>query len=73
VSNIKLEAMKKKIRELLYDTDLKTDEIESLTKELLDLYNVSNSTCEYCNENEAKIKVNICHSCDEHKLQSSDC
>tara|TARA_R110000823_G_scaffold229786_1_gene356679 strand:+ start:644 stop:901 length:258 start_codon:yes stop_codon:yes gene_type:complete len=38
--NIKLEAMKKKIRELLYDTDLKTDEIESLTKELLDLYNV---------------------------------
>jgi len=39
--NIKLEAMEKKIKELLYDTDLKTDEIESLTKELLGLYNVS--------------------------------
>ena len=41
MSNIKLEAMEKKIKELLYDTDLKTYEIESLTKELLDLYNVS--------------------------------
>ena len=30
--------MKKKIKELLYDTDLKTDEIDSLTKEILDLY-----------------------------------
>ena len=39
----------------------------------LNIDNDSNSVCECCNENEAKVKVNICRSCEEYKLNSTDC
>jgi hypothetical protein len=41
MTNIKLEAMEKKIEDILRHTDLKEWQIENITKELLDLYNVS--------------------------------
>jgi hypothetical protein len=41
MTNIKLEAMEKKIEDILIHTDLKEWQIEDITKELLDLYIVS--------------------------------
>lgn len=43
MTNIKLEAMEKKIEDILRHTDLKEWQIEDITKELLDLYFVSES------------------------------
>jgi hypothetical protein len=39
--------------------------------EVLDI--VSDSVCECCNENEAKLTVKLCHSCEEYKLNTNDC
>ena len=38
----------------------------------LPIDSVSNSVCECCNENEAKVTVKLCHSCEEHKLNTND-
>ena len=35
---------------------------------LLGIPDVSNSVCECCNENEAKVLVKLCHVCEEYRL-----
>tara|TARA_R110002096_G_scaffold217142_2_gene405165 strand:+ start:2153 stop:2383 length:231 start_codon:yes stop_codon:yes gene_type:complete len=41
------------------------DELKEL-KQALNIPPVSNSVCERCNENEAKVIYNLCHSCEEN-------
>lgn len=37
------------------------------------LHSVGNFVCECCNENEARANVELCHSCEEYKLNTNDC
>ena len=79
---------RKQIEEILYDTlegDNPPDSAptvvgkEECVNRLMELVkncsipDVSNSVCECCNENEAKVTVKLCHSCEEYKLNSNDC
>ena len=56
MTNIKLEAMEKKIEDILRHTDLKEWQIEDITKELLDLYNVNDLLISFAKEFQANRK-----------------
>ena len=64
MTNIKLEAMEKKIMQLLEDWNVNKHKRKLMTEELLDLYNVSN-----CDHKWTTLRKDIisCGKCGKHK------